>query len=823
MSRAAAMKLPPESYESTGGRLVTTDGRALPLIGASLTADARGGLVRLTLEQTFRNPYDEPLKVTYSLPLPADGAVSGFAFRVGDQRVEGQVDTRARARERFEDAILEGRTAALLDQERTSLFTQEVGNVPPRTQVVCEVRVDQKLAWLPDGAWEWRFPTVVAPRYLGAPQRVADHSKVTVEVTEDELPVRLSLALTIRDRLADGFRPESPSHALHTERAVGRTTVAFADERGPTLDRDVVVRWRVAELAVGTSLDVARPAGGVTSDAAYGLVTLVPPAPEAKATALPRDLIVLLDTSGSMGGAPLDQARRVTAALVDTLTDADQLELIEFSTAPRRWKRGPVPATAANRRDAQAWLARLQASGGTEMRTGILEALTPLRSESQRQVVLITDGLIGFEHEVLEAISKRLPAGSRVHTVGVGSGVNRSLTAPAARAGRGVELVIGLGEDVEPFVKRLLARTSAPLLADVQVSGSALSHSALARLPDLYGGAPALLPLRLRPEGGSLIITARSADGLIEEHLEVKPVDRGEGSPALAALYARECVEELELALATGAAKHEVDPQIERLGLDFQISTRLTSWVAVSAQPTVDPRAPRRHETMPQALAYGLSAEGVGLRSAGGSVRPSSAAFMPAPTGRPGATLRAAPVPPSAPKASHEFERRREMAEDRADDEAGAPAPYAAPPPPRQDASPPAKAKAGGLRDLAKRLLTRPEPMPAPAPAAKAETFERQAAPPRILLGRLARRGGGKLVIELGVAQPVRWEPPAEVRVELADGSLVKAAVRVELTTAPGLVDVGLTLTLVLEFDERLGAPVKVHLASGAEVLEIVL
>jgi Ca-activated chloride channel family protein len=175
----------------------------------------------------------------------------------------------------------------------------------------------------------------------------------------------------------------------------------------------------------------------------------------------------------------------------------------------------------------------------------------------------------------------------------VGSGVNRSLTAPAARAGRGVELVIGLGEDVEPFVKRLLARTSAPLLADVQVSGSALSHSALARLPDLYGGAPALLPLRLRPEGGSLIITARSADGLIEEHLEVKPVDRGEGSPALAALYARECVEELELALATGAAKHEVDPQIERLGLDFQISTRLTSWVAVSAQPWLTDCRPR--------------------------------------------------------------------------------------------------------------------------------------------------------------------------------------------------------------------------------------
>ena len=171
MSFAPRTPSSPAPYESSGGRLVTADGRALPLIGASLAADAKGGIVRITLEQTFRNPHHEPLRVTYSLPLPADGAVSGFAFRIGEERVVGQVDTKRQARQRFEDAILEGRTAAILDQERSSLFTQEVGNVPPRTQVVCEVQIDQKLTWLPDGAWEWRFPTVVAPRYLGAPGR----------------------------------------------------------------------------------------------------------------------------------------------------------------------------------------------------------------------------------------------------------------------------------------------------------------------------------------------------------------------------------------------------------------------------------------------------------------------------------------------------------------------------------------------------------------------------------------------------------------------------------------------------------------------------
>ncbi|MFT3709612.1 MAG: VIT domain-containing protein [Archangium sp.] len=604
----------PEPSETTGGRLVAVDGRTLPLTGASLIADAKGGLVRVTLEQTFKNPYDEPLRVTYTLPLPADGAVSGFAFRIGDERVVGQVDAKQRARQRFEEAIVEGRTAAILDQERSSLFTQEVGNVPPRSQVVCEVQIDQKLIWLPDGAWEWRFPTVVAPRYMGSPGRVADVAKVTVDVADAELPVKLNLALAIRDDLAEGVRPESPSHPLHSGRGLGRYDVTFGDERGASLDRDVVVRWRVSTLQVGTSLDVARPASGVNSAHAFGLLTMVPPRVEANMTPVARDLIVLLDTSGSMSGSPLDQARRVTMALVDSLTDRDQLELIEFSNSPRRWKSGAVAATASNRRDAQNWLSQLRASGGTEMRTGILEALAPLRHESQRQVILITDGLIGFESEVLEAIAARLPKGSRVHTVGVGSGVNRSLTMPAARAGRGVELVIGLGEDVEPFVKRLMARTNAPLLTDVEISGSAVSGVAPYRIPDLFGGAPAMVSLKLRPEGGDVVIRAKSAHGDIEDRIAVRSYTHGEGSAAVPTLFGREMVEDFELSIATGGQKAELDPQIERTGIDFQISTRLTSWVAVSAKATVDPRAPRRHETQPQQLAYGLSAEGVGLR-----------------------------------------------------------------------------------------------------------------------------------------------------------------------------------------------------------------
>jgi Ca-activated chloride channel family protein len=602
-------------------------------------------------------------------------------------------------------------------------------------------------------------------------------------------------------------------------------------------------------------------------------------------TPVARDLIVLLDTSGSMSGSPLDQARRVTSALVDSLNDRDQLELIEFSNSPRRWKRGAVAATEANRRDAQSWLSKLRASGGTEMKAGILEALAPLRAESQRQVILITDGLIGFEHEILDAISKRLPKGSRVHTIGVGSGVNRSLTMPAARAGRGVELVIGLGEDVEPFVQRLMMRTNAPLLTEVEISGSAVLGSAPARVPDLFAGSPAMVSLKLRPEGGEVIIRSRSAEGEIEDRVMVRPTAHGEGSTAVTTLYGREVVEDFELGVATGGNKAELDREIERYGIDFQISTRMTSWVAVSAKQTVDPRAPKRNETQPQMLPHGMSAEGIGLRQANGApiagpagagaavagismkdmiapapARPAAAAPMMKQRSlkmglsAPGGDEKAkkedtgsfapvrremAPEPMEADedyaaaedapdaRGAEELERSISTRDDRAPAKEGKKTSEPPAPPPPAPSTP---RKRESLVDFAKRLL-KPKAAPAqeaqaqkvpPADKLQEESASKGGKAPRRLKGKV-RRQGKRLIIEIDVTSAMHWAPSGEARLELSSGVIVKAPVEKALTTADGEIAIGLTITLVLEVDERVGEPATVHLSNGGEVLEIVL
>lgn len=590
-----------ESHPSSGAELVDTDGRTLPLRGSRLGVHAGGGYARATLRQTFFNPYAEPLRVTYKLPLPADGAVAGFAFELEGQRTLGVVKPRETARHDCERALLEGRTAALLEQERTSLFTQEIGNIPPGASVDVEVSIDQPLEF-DRGSWVLRYPTVVGPRYLGGPGRTPDADRVTVPVADSlEVDARVQLHLHIDDPLTGP--PISPSHRIQTH----RNTVRLQESGGVPLDRDLVIRWPVAQAEAGIELVAGRPGESHPgSDHAYGVLTVVPPRDVTGAVA--RHLVLLIDVSGSMHGRPLDQAKRVLRDLVSTLGSDDRLEMVAFASQAVRWRSEPTRMNDAERSTADAWLAGLQSSGATEMRDGIREALRGVPAEGAHQLVVVTDGYIGFEREILEDVQDLLPTNGQVHTLGVGDAVNRSLTGPLARVGGGVEQVIGLAEAPDAAARKLLEVTASPQLVGARVFGDAVVDTAARRVADAYAGSPARVPVRLRPEGGYLTLVGQAPQGTFEKTIAVPALAAGEGDGRFAALYARERVEDLEASRHVG---REVDDEVERLGVDFQIATRRTSWVAVSDDPTVDPTEPTRSEVMPHALPSGISPGGV--------------------------------------------------------------------------------------------------------------------------------------------------------------------------------------------------------------------
>ncbi len=779
--------LTPSVPASNGARVVATDGRPLALLHTHLQVRAGAGMAQVVLRQTFRNPFGESLAVRYQVPLPHDGAVGGFSFELDGHRIEGEVAGREEARAQYEEALVEGRTAALFEQERGSLFNQEVGNIPPGATLVAELRVDHALIWLSEGRWQWRFPTVVAPRYLGAPGRVTDADRVTTDVSLGSTSPTVRFELRVTDAIEGA--PSSSGHAIVVHQSGPVTRIGLADEDGAVLDRDVAIDWGVLAEAPSATLRTHRPDDPDLGADAYGLLTLTPP--RRPGPAVSRDLILLLDVSGSMGGAPLAQLKRVSLALIDSLRPDDSLAMIAFAMQPVSFRATAALAAPTLKREARAWVEGLQAGGGTEMRRGIIEALTPLRGDGQRQVVLMSDGLIGFESEVIGTILERLPGGSRVHCLGVGSAVNRSLTQAAARAGRGIEVIVGVDEDAERAAQRLVAATAAPQVVGLEVTGTALREVAPARTPDLFAGAPALLSLRLAPDGGTLELRGQTPEGPFHQSLKVAPMSRGEGDAEVRRRFAREWVEDRELSRARG---ENVDAAVEACGLRHRIATRLTSWVAVSKEATVDPTSASRRQVIPQALPHGMSAAGLGLRA--------PASF--------GAAVASAP-------AAYAFSPRA----------AGGPPPGFAPPPPAapapartRGAAPPAPKKMKGrAMEMPKRERAELEGQGAFDGFSQGahdmeEADDMEETPTMTLRGRIVLDRDGRLIVEVVAPFAIDWTPDASGGLE-TDGTTFGVTIETDHSTR-GRVEAGQVLRLALTRPSS-GQPLRLHVASGGK------
>lgn len=596
--------------------LVSVDGRTYPLESVRVGGRAEGGIGLTRLVQRFANPHDEALEVVYAMALPADGAVIGYVMRIGEKVIRGEIEPREQAEADYRRALYEGRTAGLLDQERADTFTQRLGNVPAHTAIEVEIEVLQPLAFLAgvDGAapqWEYRFPTVVGVRYEGAPGRVGDAARLDAPRAGGAgIPTRAELGLLVAGA-ASGV--VAHGHQVVCEAGLEGTLVRFAE--GQRLDRDVVLRWDACTGEVGVRL--VEGGGLEGDDGRYGLVTIVPPA--APAASFGRDVTILLDASGSMSGLPLELAKQVVAELLRSLEPGDRFELLAFADDVRRLTRGLVAADERGLAAGLRSLAGVQAGGATEMLHAVEEALRPLRDDAQRQVVLVTDGYIGFEAEVVGRIADRSQRGVRLHAVGIGAAPNRTLMAGAARAGRGVELLAGDEASAASAAKRLCAATARPVLTDLAFSGAGVKRCIRGAVRDVFAGQPLVLPVELGAEGGTVVVTGRLA-GLAEDWsaaLEVPPLGASGGPPAtplpIGALFGREVVAELEAGLAGGRDRGAGAVDIERAAMRHRIVSRLTSLVAIAEEPAVDPKQPRRRERLAVELPAGVSAEGVGL------------------------------------------------------------------------------------------------------------------------------------------------------------------------------------------------------------------
>lgn len=541
-----------------------------------------GPVGRAIVTQTWHNPNPRPVDGLYLFPLPQDAAVSDMRLEIGERVVESDIKRRAEARRIYEQAAAQGRVAGLLDQERPNVFAQRVANIMPGMEIRVVLAYDQPLA--PDGGrYELVFPTVVGPRFVPAHQADPGLVSPPVESGERGTKQRLSFRLDLEAGLPI-YALGSSSHPVRVERH-GEESASVILAENARLDRDVKVRWSVAgdepELGLLAYRDPTR-------EDALGTFTAIvaPPALPEEEIITPREIVFVLDCSGSMRGAPLDAAKEVVRKTLLRLHPRDSFQILRFSESASGMSARPLPNTAQNVQRALSYLDSLRGGGGTMMIEGIRASLDGRADEGRMRVVaFLTDGYIGNETEIFAEV-RRLLGDSRLFAMGIGSSVNRYLLEGLAEEGRGVAAFRTPRESADDLVERFVRRIEAPVLTDVKLSFEDLEVMDIepGRIPDLFAGQPLVIHGRYaKPGSGVMIVEGRVAGKPLTLRRVVTLFDDARDNEALGRLWARARIHRLERELH-GREDARVVERITRLGLEHRLMTAYTSLVAVDSE-----------------------------------------------------------------------------------------------------------------------------------------------------------------------------------------------------------------------------------------------
>src|SRR6266404_5710477 len=600
-----AAVLRPADARSGSLLLKTEDGYAdATRLGIDVDLTVSGPTIRARVTQIFRNPTQNWVEAIYVYPLPSGGAVDTLKMVVGDRVVVGDIKERQQARVIYEQAARNGQKAALTEQERPNIFTNSVANIGPGETVLVQIEYQEPVQQS-GNEFSLRVPMVVGPRYNPAPvvqsvdfrpdgggwgatksDSVPDRDRISPPVLDpaQNAPVNPT---SITVRLQAGFplgEVKSHHHAIKTESPDGNTRIIKLAEGPVPADRDFELTWKpAAEKA--PSVGLFREHAG---NADYLLAFVTPPSVEqTEKKPLPREVIFVIDNSGSMGGISIAQAKASLIYALGGLQPSDRFNVIRFDHTMDVLFSASVPADAGHLGRATAFVSALEANGGTEMVPAMRAALTDDSGDDAnnvRQVVFLTDGAIGNEQQLFETITA-MRGRSRVFMVGIGSAPNTYLMTRAAELGRGAFTHIGSVEQVEERMRGLFAKLENPAVTGLTAKFSdAAADLTPAAIPDLYRDEPLVLAARLDKLAGSVEIKGRIGDRPWVVTLPLASAAEGKG---LSKLWARRKISDAEVARSTRQASPEdADKTILKLALEHQLVTRLTSLVAVDKTPS---------------------------------------------------------------------------------------------------------------------------------------------------------------------------------------------------------------------------------------------
>jgi Ca-activated chloride channel family protein len=632
---AAALIVAAGSYHATAnsrvderaGSLISRGGTPCPLKNTAVKVEISGPLARVHVTQTFTNESSEKIEAVYLFPLPPGAAVDEMTMLVGDRVIKGTIKRREEALSIYKAARASGRIAGLLDQERPNLFTQAVANILPGATVKIAIRYVETLPY-EAGVHQFVFPMVVGPRYV--PHSLTDAGRISPPVTPEG--TRAGHDISVEVALDAGMpveKVQSPTHEIAVERpSTERATVRLA-RRGAIPNKDFVLRYDTAGAKIGDAVLAHRgPRGGFLT-----LILTPPDQRPAIAEVTPKELVFVLDTSGSMRGFPIEKAKETMRLALDALHPRDTFNLITFSGDTDILFPQPVAATPENLERARRFLESRTGRGGTEMMKAIRAALEPGSSrEHIRVVCFMTDGYVGNEFEILSEIQRH--ADARVFAFGIGSAPNRYLLDNMALLGRGDVEYVDLNDDGSAAARRFHERVRAPLLTDLSIdwAGLPVTEAHPARIADLFSAKPVVISARYSaPATGVIRLRGKAAGREIVREIPVTLPATEPRHEALAALWARRRIGDLMAQDLLGAQRNtfraDLQEAVIRLALDFKLMSQFTSFVAVEEMVVTDGGQPRRVE-VPVEMPEGVSYEGIFGDAAAVKAAP-MAAFAP--------------------------------------------------------------------------------------------------------------------------------------------------------------------------------------------------
>jgi Ca-activated chloride channel family protein len=590
-------------------------------LNTSVEMKISGLVARVIVRQEFRNEGDEWVEGIYVFPLPDKAAVDHMRLHVGDRYIEGEIREKEQAKKEYEQAKRAGKKTSLVQQQRANLFTTSVANVAPGELVVVEIEYLEDLRY-EDGRFSIRFPMTMTPRYIPGQtlpdkqgsgwsvdtDRVSDASLITPPQITASQHYKVSLTATVNagmplEIIASRYHPVSVAEEN------GKYRVSLSDSQTP-MDHDFELVWRPIPSAEPRAMAFTESVDGEP----YHLLMVMPPDQgEAPPVYLPREMIFIVDTSGSMHGVSMSQAKRAVRLAIEALRPGDLFNVIDFDTYTTSLFPNSQAANHANVNRALAYVQKLQADGGTEMVPALKLALkSPPRETHLRQIVFITDGSVGYEDEMFSMIEQKLGA-ARLFTVGIGSAPNSWFMRKAAEAGRGSYTFISALHEVQEKMERLFSKLENPQVTDIEVQwpSGVVVDAYPSTVPDLYLGEP--VSIKARASGAfrasdAVRISGNSVTGAWATELPLRAPAKSDG---VAALWARARIGELLDAERRGTDPDAARASILETALTHHLVSKYTSLVAVDKTPVRPAGDPLSSEQVPNLMPYGQSGNAI--------------------------------------------------------------------------------------------------------------------------------------------------------------------------------------------------------------------